>query len=81
LADLSKKLNRFLHDPQDIDEPPGHYHPGISQAIIRNNFRVGYRPLAFLHPVYPLPTAAIHPSDKKQPVFCVDIQQPNVIKE
>ncbi|CAM3837963.1 hypothetical protein VA7868_02332 [Vibrio aerogenes CECT 7868] len=80
LTELSQRLNQFLHEPDTLVILPEQYHPTIGEATIRQNFRVGYQPLDFLHPITELSKAVIHPSDQKN-VFCVDIQQPNIIKE
>ena len=65
----------------------------IKKAIVGQNFRVGYRPLNFLKPAYPLPNSMINPDVEldessglsiqqillEQPVFTLGIKQPHRI--
>ena len=48
----------------------------VGQANIGDDFRIGYQPLAFLQPSYPVASAFISPGSQNKPNFTVQIQTP-----
>lgn len=53
-------------------------HP-ISDASIGDDFRIGYQPLDYLKPSYPVSTAYVHPGSEGMPNFTVRINDPHSI--
>ena len=73
--DVDSVLFSIAHNHLDAMFNP---HP-ISDASIGVDFRIGYQPLDYLKPSYPVSTAYVHPGSEGMPNFTVRINDPHSI--
>ena len=51
----------------------------INESTIGTTFRVGYKPLKYLKPAYPIGNGIINPTTEDEPTFTLGIKMPNTI--